>query len=92
MLLSRANVIVCSFDIGLDELPDRKQRDPFHVARQLARAGRFSVFDATSNETLANTMDWLWSSGWFKWDDSCGFPWRKCALTDVGRAALGRLP
>lgn len=89
-LLSKATVIVCSFDIGLAELPERKQRNPWHVARHLARAGRFSVFDATGSETVARTMDWLWDSGWFTWDNSCGFPWTRCALTDVGRAALGR--
>ena len=80
---------VCTFSAGIDDLPRRKQRNPHDVARVLARAGRFSVFEATANDTIAKTMDWLSDSGWFVFDhESQGFPWTKVTLTDMGRKVL----
>ena len=78
-----------------DALPDmtrRQQRDPLTVARALVAAGRFSVFEASANDTIARTMTRLARSGWFDFDDSCGYPWTKVTLTAAGRAALGIAP
>lgn len=75
------------FSVGLDELPLRKQRNPRDVARILAKAGEFSNFEATANQTIAKTMDWLSESGWFVFEPQ-GYPWTKVTLTDAGREAL----
>lgn len=84
-------VRICFFTVGIEDMPTRKQRNPYDVARVLARHGRFSVFEATDNEVIAATMDWLHASGWFDFDtESCGYPWTKVALTEAGRTALGR--
>lgn len=79
---------ICFFDVGLDEMPMNEQADDIAVGRAIAKAGRFSVFDATANETIANTMDRLTVSGWFVFENA-GYPWTKVTPTDAGRAALG---
>ena len=85
-------VRICFFTVGIEDMPAKKQRNPYDVARVLARHGRFSAFEAADNQTIAATMDWLYASGWFDFDtESCGYPWTKAALTDAGRTALGWL-
>lgn len=88
--MTRCTAIVCTFTEGLDELPQKKQRNPCDVARHIARAGRSSIFEATENEVIAATMDWLIEHGWLELDSSCGYPWTKAKLSAVGAAALGR--
>lgn len=83
-----AHVFIDCFDEGLGDLPRRKQRDTREVALHLAKAGRFSVFEATANQDIARTITRVLASGWFDTDKSCGFPWTKVALTDRGRAVL----
>ena len=84
------HVHICTFTVGIDELPRRKQRDPLEVARVLAQHGRFSVFEATANQDIARTMDKLMRNGWFVSDaEASSYPWTHVTLTDAGRAALG---
>ncbi len=82
--------IVCTFTEGLDELPRRKQRDTLVVLEHLAKAGRFSVFEATANIDIARTMDRIGRKGLVEFDISGGYPWTKVKLTPAGSAALGR--
>ncbi len=87
--MSTDRVHMCFTTSGLDELPRREQRDMHAVARTLAKAGRFSVFEATANQTIARTMTSLATSGWFEFDPKAqGYPWTVVKLTDAGRAAL----
>jgi len=80
---------ICFFDVGLDELPKRDQRSMRKVARVILKAGRFSVFDATSTEDLAETMDKLSASGWLEFDnEKHGYPWTGVKLTEAGKKAL----
>lgn len=82
-------VHVCILSVGLDDLTRKQQRDKRIVAGVLARAGRYSVFEATDNDTIAGTMDALVRSGWFVFDpDAFGYPWTKVTLTEAGAAAL----
>ncbi len=88
--MQRPNVIICSFTEGLDELPRKKQASMLEVARHLAKVGRFSVFEATANQTIARTMDRIMQSGWFDRGDD-PYPWTSVKLTPVGADAIERL-
>lgn len=82
------HVHICCFSVGLDELTRRKQRSAIAVARVLAEAGKFSVFEVTANEDIARTVTKLGGKlGWFTYEPQ-GFPWTKVTLTDDGRRAL----
>lgn len=76
-------------DIGLSDLPTAKQKDLRHVARLVAEAGCYSVFDATATKALAKTMDAIDRKEWFSYDTKTPYPWVKVTLTDAGRKALG---
>lgn len=78
------------FNCGLDDLPIRKQRSTRHVLEHLEREGRFSVFEATANDTIARTVDRVIRRGYIEADISGGYPWTKTKLTEVGRAYLDR--
>ena len=85
------SIRICSFDIGLPDLPKRLQRDTNHVASLVAKAGRFSAFDATATPDLCKTMDRIERLGWFECDrESSPYPWITAILTEAGRAALRR--
>ena len=81
-------VIVDCFT-SLHDLTRKQQKDPITVGRALAKAGRFSIFDATENDGIAYTMGFISRQGWFDFDTSCGYPWTKVSITPAGRAALG---
>lgn len=78
---------ICTLSVGIDELPRKQQRDPVAVARVIAKAGWFSVFEATANPTIAATMDLLTQSGWFTFEDA-GYPWTKVTLTEAGKKVI----
>lgn len=81
-------VFICSFSSGLDDMPRKDQRDIGKVLRVLDKCGRFSVFEATDNQTIATTMTKLCHSDLIETDNSCGYPWTKVKLTDAGRKLL----
>lgn len=56
-------IFLCSFTSGLDDLTRKQQRDPVSVLRVLKDTGRFSVFEATANQTIAVMMDRLMHKG-----------------------------
>lgn len=86
--------ILCSFTTALDDMKRSDQRDHLKVLRVMAGAGRFSVFEATANPTVARTVTHLYHRSQadggplLKHDESMGYPWTKVVLTDAGRAAL----
>lgn len=83
-------IFIDEFTSGLDDLPIRKQRSTKHVLEYLERNGRFSVFEATANDTIATTVDRVIRRGYIETDISGGYPWTKTKLTDAGRAYLAR--
>lgn len=95
-------VIVCSFSSGLDDMKRKDQRDVVKVLRILAQCGRFSVFEATANQTIANMMDKILHKGctlvqpdgskraYGLLIKSIGgaFPWTEIELTEGGKQLL----
>lgn len=91
-----------TFSSGLDGLTRNQQADHIAVLRVLQRAGRFSTFEATENDTIARTMDRLCHKGLvLKQPDGTKttvgrlltvtggeYPWTTCELTDAGKKLL----
>lgn len=82
------STFICSFSSGLDDMPRKDQRDVAKVLAVLEKCGRFSVFEATDNQTIASTMTHISRRGLIETDISCGYPWTKVKLTDAGRELL----
>ena len=80
-------VFICSFTSGLDDLPRKQQAQFEPVLRVLEATGRFSVFEATANQTIAKTMTRLMRSGYV---ESMGgaYPWTKVRLTEAGKKLI----
>lgn len=80
------------FSAGLDDLTRKQQADHVAVLRVLQRTGRYSVFEATDNQTIAKTMDRLISAnnkgGALVKTLGGDYPWTAVELTDAGRALL----
>ena len=74
---------------SLAEGPKNKQGDPATVLRALHKAGRFSIWDATDNQTIAATMTRIVQGGYIERDDVTPYPWTKAILTPKGLAAAG---
>ena len=81
-------IFICGFSSGLDDMPRKDQRDIAKVLRVLERRGRFSVFEATANQTIATTMTKLSRGDLIETDNSCGYPWTTVKLTDAGKRYL----
>ena len=91
-------MFICSFSAGLDDMKRKEQADVVAVLRVLQQAGRFSIFEATANQTIARTITRLCNKACsivrngvrtdygklIDTDNSCGFPWTKVSLTDGG--------
>jgi len=88
------SAILCSFSTGLDDMKRKDQRDHLKVLRVMAAAGRFSVFEATANPTIARTVTYLYHRSradggpLLKHDDSMGYPRTKVVLTEAGKAEI----
>ena len=79
---------VCSFT-ALPDLTRKQQRDRYEVLAALNKAGGwFSVFEATENQDIAQTMTWIMASDWVEKDGDPGYPWTKIKLTEHGRSVL----
>lgn len=83
-------VHIDSFSVGLEELKRKDAANPAVVLRILDRVGRFSVFEATDNKTIAQTMDHIFSAGLVENTGKGEFPWTYVRLTDKGRELLAR--
>jgi hypothetical protein len=80
-------VFICSFTSGIDELPRKEQAQFEPVLRVLDATGRFSVFEATANQTIAKTMTRLMASEYVE-DLGGSYPWKKVRLTDAGKRLI----
>lgn len=92
-------IFICDFSAGLDGMKRKDQSDAAKVLQVLEKTGRFSVFEATANPTIARTMTRLCTKGavvirdghrteygkLIETDNTCGYPWTKVKLTDAGR-------
>lgn len=77
------------FDVGLTDLTIAEQADPRTVLRVLAYEKRFSVFEATDNPVIAQTMDVIGRSSWVVFDTKRhGYPWTGVEITPEGEAFL----
>lgn len=83
-------VFVDRFSAGLDDLTRKQQGSIEAVLRVLDRTGRFSVFEATENDIIARMMTTLVRGKFIETDDSCGYPWTKVKLSDLGRNTLAK--
>ena len=88
--MSKYHWHICVTSVGLDELPKKRQANMYDVATVLAKTGRFSVFEATANQTIARTMDRIENSGWFDRTTE-PYPWISVKLTDKGRQVLANV-
>lgn len=77
---------ICSFSVGIEELPRKKQRNAAEVLKVLAEHKRFSVFEATANQVIAGTMDRM-QGKYFKVIGG-QYPWCEIELTEDGKSLL----
>jgi hypothetical protein len=77
------------FTSGLDEMKRKDQGDVAKVLAVLKAHGRFSVFEATHNQTIAKTMDHICSKGLVVVDkERSAYPWTYVTLADAGESML----
>ena len=88
MTRKKIMIFTSCFSNGLDELTRKQQRSDFHVLVTLHRIGRFSVFEATENGTIARKMTDLVRRKLIEIDNSPGFPWSIATLTPSGMEIL----
>ena len=81
------SVFICSFTSGLDDLPRKQQAQLEPVLRVLRDTGRFSVFEATANPTIAKTMTRLMHSEYVEHLGG-SYPWTKVRLTPAGERLI----
>lgn len=79
---------ICQHTDALDELTVREQRDEGKVLRALHRAGRFSVFEATANQGIADVMTYLHKHGLIEVTPR-DYPWSDVKLTERGLRRAG---
>jgi len=86
-MATKRTVHICSFTVGIDELPLKQQSNLRAVLTILAETKCFSVFEATANQTIAATMDKIGRHGYIK---SVGgsYPWCEIEITEKGQALL----
>lgn len=77
---------------GLDEMKRKDRRSPAKVLKALSEHPRFSVFEATANQVVANTMTYLVDEKLIEVDNSPGYPWSIAIITDKGRAYMKSSP
>lgn len=82
-------VHVCSFSVGLDELP-RKRRNRVEVLRVLKETGRFSEFEVT--RWLGPILDAIFREKLVERVGDAGYPWTNVRLTEAGEALLKATP
>lgn len=90
---TRPAIFVCSFSGELGDMKRKDQRDRVKVLAVLKDSPRFSVWDASDNMAIANTMTDLMTDGLIDYPDpQPGFPWSKARVTESGIALLDSAP
>lgn len=86
-----STMIVDRFSAGLDDLSRKEQKDHIAVLRVMSKMTRYSVFEATENESIARTLDYIIKARLIKHTGG-SYPWANFELTDAGRELLGMPP
>ena len=82
-------IIVCSFSGAIGDMKRKDQRDRLKVLAVLKKSPRFSVWDASDNKGIANTMTDLMTDGLIDYPDpQPGFPWSQARVTEAGMKLL----
>lgn len=82
--MKKKRIFLDRFTAGLDDMKRADQRDPVAVLRVLEKIKRFSVFEASDNDTIATTMTMLFERGYVK-DIGGGYPWTNIEITEAGQ-------
>lgn len=89
MARSKRAIFVCSFSGAIGDMKRKDQRDRLKVLAVLKESPRFSVWDASDNMNIANTMTDLMKDGLIDYPDpQPGFPWSKARITEAGMKLL----
>lgn len=83
----KGRVFMDRHSAGLDDMPRKEQGDMKAVLRVMDRIKRFSCFEASANQTIANTVTDAYRLGYIK-DVGGAYPWAEVELTDAGRALM----
>jgi hypothetical protein len=90
---TRPAIFVCSFSGALGDMTRKDQSDPLKVLAVLKQSPRFSVWDATDNKRIANTMTDLMTDGLIDYPEpQPGFPWSQARVTAAGISLLEGSP
>lgn len=91
MTKKKSSIFICSFSSGLDDMRRADQRNPVKVLEVLHKCKRFSVFEATANQTIARTMTDLCAGKWSHLIRTTegAYPWTGVELTDAGLELIG---
>ena len=57
---------------------------------QLSLITRFSIFEATADQRIARSMDFLVQQKYIEVDNSPGYPWSNVKLTKRGHQIIGQ--
>lgn len=73
------------FGSAIGEMKRRDQSDNFKVLLVLKASPRFSVFDATDNQSIAKTLTRLMDLAFIEYPaPQPGYPWAVAAITEKG--------
>lgn len=80
-------MMVDSFSAGLDDLTRKQQKDEVSVMVALSKMTRFSIFEVTANQTIANMMDDIARR---KLIETTGgqYPWTTFKITEAGQRII----
>ena len=82
-------IFVCSFSGALGDMKRKDQHDRLKVLAVLKASPRFSVWDASDNKIIANTMTDLMTDGLIDYPDpQPGYPWSEARVTEAGMKLL----
>jgi len=74
---------VCSFSVGIDEVPKRAVDYESQVVSILKEKKRFSAFEASDHPKIAKLMTRLCAEGGrVETDNSTGYPWTRVVSID----------
>ena len=79
-----SRMMIDNFSSGLDEMKRKDQRDEVAVMRKLLTMKRFSIFEVTANDTIANMMDDIVRRGLIETTGG-QFPWTTFKITEAGQ-------
>lgn len=82
-----SRMFIDNFSGGLDELTRKQARDEVTVMRCLSKMTRFSIFEVTANDTIANMMTDIVKRGLIETTGG-QYPWTTFKITEAGRKVL----